>query len=359
MKLPLLTLPAALSPLKALPALKVGIADLARARRAWSSLMPDTGAAEGEGALEPVVSFGPNPGALRLLRFVPKNLPPGAPLVVVLHGCTQTAAGYDKGTGWSTLAARHGFAVIYPEQQRSNNAHTCFNWFEPEDIRRGSGEVASIHAMVAATLASLRCDPARVFVTGLSAGGAMTAALLATYPDVFAAGAIVAGLPYGSAHSAQEAFGAMYQGGARAAADRGSVVRAASPSPQRKPIVSIWHGDADTTVTPANATELAKQWCDVHGLAERDAVPGTVDGARHRQWRDAAGMTRVELFQIPGLPHGTPIDTAAKGDRGVGKAMPYLLESTISATWHSAHSWGFVGRLSIATKPKLPSRVAR
>ena len=345
MKLPTIRLPSlpdALSPLKGLPPLKMNLADLAKVRRTWSSVLPGSGAVDAPGSLEEVVSFGANPGALRMWRFVPKGLPRGAPLVVVLHGCTQNAAGYDQGTGWSTLAARHGFALLYPEQQRANNANTCFNWFEPGDVRRGEGEVASIRAMVATTVSSLHSDPARVFVTGLSAGGAMTAALLATYPDVFAAGAVVAGLPYGAAHSTQEAFAAMYQAQPRPAAERGGAVRAASPAPQRKPVVSIWYGDADKTVIPANAAELAKQWCDVHGLAEKDAVVATVDGARHRSWRDANGVVRVELYQVAGLAHGTPLDTKAAGDRGVGKAMPYMLEAGISATWYTARSWGLL-----------------
>ncbi len=341
MKLPTIALPDVLSPLKALPTLKMGLADLAMVRRTWSSVLPGADKATGASALEEVASFGDNPGALRMLRFVPPGLPPGAPLVVVLHGCTQTAAGYDKGTGWSTLAARHGFAVLYPEQQRANNGNTCFNWFEPADTTRGRGEVASIHAMVMATVAALRADPARVFVTGLSAGGAMAAALLATYPDVFAAGAVVAGLPFGAAHSAQEAFGAMYQPQARPAADRGAAVRAASPAPQRRPVVSIWHGESDSTVLPGNAAELAKQWCDVHGLSQAP-VTSRVDSATHRAWRDAGGTIRVETFMVPGLAHGTPIDTRAAGDRGVGKAMPYLLEAGVSATWHTARSWGLL-----------------
>ncbi len=341
MKLPTISLPDVFSPLKTLPTLKMGLADLAKVRRTWSSVLPGADSAEGPGALEEVASFGENPGGLRMLRFVPPGLPPGAPLVVVLHGCTQTASGYDKGTGWSTLAARHGFAVLYPEQQRANNANTCFNWFEPADTTRGRGEVASIHAMVMATVATLRADPARVFVTGLSAGGAMTAALLATYPDVFAAGAVIAGLPFGAAHSTQEAFGAMYQPQARPAADRGAAVRAASPPPQRKPVVSIWHGEFDSTVLPGNATELAKQWCDVHGLLQ-GPVTGRVDSATHRAWRDGGGTICVETFMVPGLSHGTPIDTRAAGDRGVGKAMPYLLEAGVSATWHTARSWGLL-----------------
>ena len=278
-----------------------------------------------------------------MLRFVPPGLPPGAPLVVVLHGCTQNATGYDKGTGWSTLAARHGFALLSPEQQRSNNSHLCFNWFERGDVTRGQGEVASIRSMVAATVASLRGDPARVFVTGLSAGGAMTGALLASYPDVFAAGAVIAGVPYGAAFSTQEALGAMYHPTSQPAAALGAAIRSASPAPQRKPIVSIWHGDADKTVAPANAVEQAKQWCDVHGLAGAGDAD-LVDGVAHHVWRDAQGTVRVELYTVPGLGHGTPIDTSAAGDQGVGTAMPHILDAGISSTWRIAQTWGLLAR---------------
>ena len=140
-----------------------------------------------------------NPGNLRARCYVPDGLAPGAPLVVVLHGCTQDAAVYDHGAGWSTLADRHGFALLFPEQQRANNPMLCFNWFAPEDTGRGRGEAASIAAMVEAMKKAHGVDPQRIFVTGLSAGGAMAAAMLATYPDLFAAGAILAGVAYGCA----------------------------------------------------------------------------------------------------------------------------------------------------------------
>ena len=290
-----------------------------------------------------------------MLRYVPPGLPPGAPVVVLLHGCTQRGGAFDLGTGWSQLAERHHFAVVVPEQRASNNRNLCFNWFEPEDITRDRGEVASIRAMVAATVTELRSDPARVFVTGLSAGGAMAAALLATYPDAFVAGAVIAGLPFRVASNTSEALGAMYHCPVLPASEWGQRVRQASPSPQRKPIVSIWHGEADATVLPAAAIQSAKQWCDVHGLGDDASATDSVDGVQRRVWRDGGGVARVELYSVPGLGHGVPISPGAAGDHGVGQAMPYVLDSVISSTWHIAHGWGLVPQE--ASLPGKPDRL--
>ena len=176
---------------------------------------------------------------------------------MVLHGCGQTAAGYDHGAGWSTLARRYGFALLFPEQQRSNNPNGCFNWFEPGDTRRDGGEAASIRAMVDRMVRDHGIDRDRVFITGLSAGGAMTSAMLACYPEVFAGGAIIAGLPYGAAGNVQQAFESMFQCPSRPAREWGDLVRSASPRHNGPwPRVSVWHGSADTTVVPSNAREI-------------------------------------------------------------------------------------------------------
>ena len=130
-------------------------------------------------------------------------------LVVILHGCTQTAAGYDAAAGWSKLADEFGFAVLFPEQTRQNNPNLCFNWFSDSDIQRDRGEVRSIREMIDEMVSSHGVDPTRVSVTGLSAGGAMANAMLTAYPEVFAGGAIIAGLPYGVASSIPQAFDRM------------------------------------------------------------------------------------------------------------------------------------------------------
>jgi poly(3-hydroxybutyrate) depolymerase len=155
--------------------------------------------------------FGSNPGDLRMFSFVPGKLQPAPALVVVLHGCGQTAAGYDLGAGWSTIAKRYGFALLMPQQQSSNNVNGCFNWFNPEDTARERGEACSIRQMIARMVGDAGIDPHRIFVTGLSAGGAMTSVMLATYPEVFAAGAVIAGLPFGVATNVREALNGMFQ----------------------------------------------------------------------------------------------------------------------------------------------------
>src|SRR5688500_5048007 len=123
------------------------------------------------GRLREVPDFGSNPGKLRMLTYVPPGLAPASPLVVVLHGCTQTAACYDHGAGWSTLADRYGFALVFPEQQQANNPRLCFNWFQPGDIARERGEASSIRQMVEHMTREHDSDRQRVFVNGLSAGG--------------------------------------------------------------------------------------------------------------------------------------------------------------------------------------------
>jgi poly(hydroxyalkanoate) depolymerase family esterase len=284
------------------------------------------------------LAFEPNPGALGAKTFVPTNLASGAPLVVVLHGCTQTPEGYERGTGWTHLAERHGFAVLYPEQMRSNNANGCFNWFEPGDMRRGAGEPASIKSMIDRMVANHAIDPARIYITGLSAGAAMTGVMLATYPEMFAGGGLIAGLPYGVARSMPAAFSRMRARGRETDVELGDHVRKASPHNGPWPTVSVWHGTADMTVDAGNADATVAQWRAVHGLDDAPAKTEIVDGFQRRIWADASGRIVVDEFVITGMGHGTPLDSATVESAEVAGA--YLLDVGISSTQCLAAAWG-------------------
>ena len=305
------------------------LAELAARSR---TLLPN----EPEDALSPVGSFGSNPGALQMRLYLPEELPAPAPLVIVLHGCGQSASGYAAGAGWVELADRYGFALLCPEQVRSNNANLCFNWFDSADVVRGAGEPASIIQMIEFALGEHALDPRRVFVTGLSAGGAMAAVMLAAYPEIFAAGAVIAGLPYGAASGVQQAFAAMRRVPDLTARTWGDKVRAAAPPPARWPRISIWHGAADTTVTPAAGEALARQWCDLHAISLKASHES--DGPAYEGWRGADGRVAVELHRIAGLGHGVPISSG--GEDGCGSPAPWILEAGISSSLQIARFWG-------------------
>ncbi|HYH94729.1 PHB depolymerase family esterase, partial [Hyalangium sp.] len=238
-------------------------------------------------SLTQVASFGTNPGNLTMYKYVPAGVPANAPLVVALHGCTQTASAY-QGAGWNALADVLKFHVLYPEQKSGNNASSCFNWFEVGDIARGQGEALSIKQMVDKMKADHSIDASRVFVTGLSAGAAMTGVMAATYPDVFAGAAVMAGIPYKCATSMTSAFSCMSPGADKTPAQWGDLVRGAySGYSGPWPKVSLWHGTSDYTVATMNLAEQMQQWTNVHGIDQTVDVSETVAGFPHKVYKDS------------------------------------------------------------------------
>lgn len=248
----------------------------------------------------------------------PAGTPPDVPMPVVcmLHGCTQDAATFAIATRMNAVADRHGFVVVYPEQERGDNPQTCWNWFRRDHQARRGGEPAWIAAIVAELMGTRSIDARRVFVAGLSAGGAMAAILGATHPDLFAAVGVHSGLAYGSAASVPGAFSAMARGGGDGA-ERGRAAHAAM-GPRACPMPGIVvHGSADRTVAPDNAYRILEQWFAADRLAgtasgdldlARPAVVehGRVDGghayARSR-WTDARGALTHEYLRVDGMGH--------------------------------------------------------
>lgn len=320
---------------------------------AWRAMGAADTAPTSPQRLAELEEFGSNPGALRGKVYLPRNLLEGAPLVVVLHGCTQTADGYDTGAGWSQLADRHGFALLFPEQQRRNNPNLCFNWFNPDDCRRDTGEALSIRQMIDAVVANHAVDPARIFVTGLSAGGAMASVMLATYPEIFAGGAIIAGLPFGCASTVPAAFDRMRGHGLPDAAQLAATVLGASQHQWSWPLISVWHGSGDPVVNPNNAAAIVGQWRGVHGLAAEPTRIEAVDGYPRQVWCDADGREVIEEYSITGMGHGTPLDTT--GSAGWGVSGPYMLEASISSTLHICRFFGLAGEPSRPGRDNVPA----
>ena len=235
-------------------------------------------------------------GARRYQLFIP----PGydgqpLPLIVMLHGCTQTPVDFATGTRMNDVAAERGCFVVYPEQPRSANQSLCWNWFSASDQRRESGEPAIIAGLVRELMATYAIDPRRVFVAGLSAGGAMAVILGRTHPEIFAAVGVHSGLPFGAAHDLPSAFAAMRGGGSGSA-----------PQPARTVPTIVFHGDRDPTVHPVNGEKVAVQATGTCGCDVVDASAEAGTGARtvsRKVFKDADGRVIVESWLIHGAVH--------------------------------------------------------
>nr|WP_315241983.1 PHB depolymerase family esterase [uncultured Albidiferax sp.] len=214
------------------------------------------------------------------------------PLVLMLHGCTQNPDDFAAGTGMNALALEHGFVVVYPAQNQKANAQRCWNWFTPADQQRDTGEAAWLAALVQQVTRTRAIDPSRVYVAGLSAGGAMASILGHTHPDVFAAVGVHSGLACGVASNVITALSVMKNG------------RSAAGSPTRLPTI-VFHGDADKTVHPHNAEAVLQT---AIGQASTTAQTSEGQAARGQSYtrttyQTADGSSIAENWTLHGAGH--------------------------------------------------------
>ncbi|MDQ6933178.1 MAG: PHB depolymerase family esterase [Candidatus Eremiobacteraeota bacterium] len=277
----------------------------------------------------------------------------GAPLIVALHGCKQTAKSFAVGTRLDEVAAQYGAAVLYPEQTKAANPSGCWNWFLPEHQRRERGEPAAILRLVEEVSRRHPIDANRIFVVGLSAGASMAAILGEQAPDVFAGTGIVAGVALHRSHDVASAFAAMgandnlqrsttpvnfkriglgnlqpsrlmtavpvktpsglslfapavsKDNGLASQVAEVSAAPALPPWAYQRLRATIWTGVDDLTVAPANARALANQFLTLLGLPAIPAIARIGEcGATITSWKDAAGKVRVELWSVPKMGHG-------------------------------------------------------
>ncbi|MDO9481906.1 MAG: PHB depolymerase family esterase [Hydrogenophaga sp.] len=232
------------------------------------------------------------------------------PLVVMLHGCTQSADDFAAGTQMNRLADEHGFLVVYPEQASGANASRCWNWFRAEDQQRGAGEPALLAALVQSVVAEHPVDPGRVYVAGLSAGAAMAVILGETYPELFAAVGAHSGLPYAAAHDIPSAMAAMKGRGVMGMGHLpGTPDDPRRPARQAVPVI-VFHGDRDHTVQHSNGEHIVQQAASAHaarpaGLRASTEQGQTPSGRSYTRTRhtNAQGRCLVELWTLHGAGH--------------------------------------------------------
>jgi poly(hydroxyalkanoate) depolymerase family esterase len=238
-------------------------------------------------------------GARRYRLYVPASADGGLQgLVVMLHGCTQDPEDFAVGTGMNALAEEHRLLVAYPAQTSADNAMACWNWFRPGDQMRGAGEPAIIASLTESLRDEFAIERNRLFVAGLSAGGAMAAVMAETYPDLYAAACIHSGLPFGSANDVASAFSAMQGQAAIQRPTRGG-------GAEEGPRLIVFHGSADATVHPSNADRIVAGLQRPPARVRRTEHPPA--GGRRGYTRSVAvredGATAYEAWIVDGAPH--------------------------------------------------------
>lgn len=245
--------------------------------------------------------------------YTPTRVVDEPPLLVMLHGCTQSADDFAVGTRMNRLADEHGFLVVYPEQTAQANSSKCWNWFRPQDQARDAGEPVLIAGIVREVAGRHGVAPRQVFVAGLSAGAAMAVVMGETYPELFAGVGAHSGLPFGSAQDVASAMATMKGGrsGMPGLKDLPARPAASNRAAARAVPTIVFHGDRDHTVQQTNATEIVKQARSAHQAAEgggnltESTQTGEARGRRYTRTvhTDASGRRVIESWVLHGAGH--------------------------------------------------------
>ncbi|MBC7695082.1 MAG: PHB depolymerase family esterase [Burkholderiales bacterium] len=290
--------------------------------------------------------FGSNPGNLKLMFYDPGNITEKSPLVVVLHGCTQMAKSCAEQSGWNKLAKLHQFYVLYPEQIVLNNPENCFNWYRSADQSRDKGEPASIMQMITHLKKNKSIDTTRIYVIGLSAGGAMSSIMMAVFPEVFDKGGVMAGGPYKAAESVMKAGPSMMGMISKSPEEWGNLVRKENPNYKGPyPELVIFHGGIDPIVITNNSNQLIKQWVDIHQTDyEEDDHYVKFENNEDIEvtiYKNKQKQEVVRYYRINGIGHALPLDTGNCTTQG-GKTGMFAINKGFHSTFWAAHFFGLI-----------------
>lgn len=281
-------------------------------------------------------NFGQNPGNLKATYFAPKGNKHNShqsSLVVLLHGCAQKAEDLAQQSGLLGLAKKNDFALLLPQQVLSNNIKYCFNWYSGDDYTKDKGETLSIKNMI--TTLKQKLGSEKVFIIGLSAGGAMASSILINYPEIFTAGAVVAGIPFPCADGLITGISCMKNGPSQTSDELLALIRKIQPSQSQWPNLSVWTGEKDSIVNPLNSSVLAEQWAK---LSKANAKPSVIKKSDYTitHWQNNEADIKVELVEVKNLDHGIMVNSNVENG---GEVSSYLLESPLSTAKHVIEFW--------------------
>jgi len=280
--------------------------------------------------------FGDNPGSLEASYYLPEQYQAGnehSALVVVLHGCAQQGDALAQQSGLLGLAKKHNFALLLPQQGLINNIKRCFNWYSDDDYSKDKGESLSIKSMITTLKQQLGSN--NVYIIGLSGGGAMASAMLVNYPNLFKAGAVVAGIPFPCADGLITGISCMKNGPSQTVDELVKLIEKLNPQQTTWPRLSVWTGSSDDIVNPLNSSMMAQQWAKLSSLSTEPVV-NKKSGYTVTRWSNAAQEVQVELVEVTNLGHGIMVNP--KVENG-GEVSDYLLASPISTAIQVVNFW--------------------
>ncbi len=296
--------------------------------------------------MDEIENFGENSGNLRMFIHADTLTEKNVPLIVVLHGCTQNAKDVAQLTGWNKLADLNDFIVLYPQQKFTNNPQLCFNWFEENDQEKNKGENESIYEMISFMKTKYSIDTTRIYITGLSAGAAMSVIMSATYPETFKASAIFAGGAYKIASNPSDALRAMSGKINPNQKQLITWVKEQNPYYQGNyPELIIYQGKNDPVIASQNAQLLIDQWT---GITKSDTIPDKIDTSylgitdiTRTEYTDSSEKTTLIFYEINNLGHRLLIKPGSKNDEG-GQTGLFGVDKGFHSTYQTAKEFGIL-----------------